>query len=441
MNIEDIKNVILEAFGEVREEKETADSPDTHKITDLPKSLQKSITARYGVGKYPERDFLSSDMKTLFRTISVDKNTGSVGHKIISLPSFNGLYKDYSDIIADLKELMRSPDIQRDQKAKDLFELIRTNFRKLQSYLRTERPEQYELMRMRRSMEEAVTGLKRLKYDNLNEAKKDIYDKFLDNPSSPKGRAKSLILKFTKEYGDGASSMAVDRFASKYNLKPEEKYILKYITKNDIKISSQSGGPDFSAVSEAAYLKELEKEEPAPEEPADMDAPKETVLEDATDTILGKFPTLSKAIIKLQTKQFKEFVDTVDWVSPRPSSFRVNLKNGQHYILKWTGTGFEAQIMGKRYYIDKIDDYQQALDKMTRLYQEGPMSGAGEAEAEDTGGGGGGGGDFPGGEGGAEGGEEGEAGAEIPAGDDAPAEPADLGGEEIDFEDGAEPEA
>ena len=441
MNIEDIKNVILEAFGEVREEKETADSPDTHKITDLPKSLQKSITARYGVGKYPERDFLSSDMKTLFRTISVDKNTGSVGHKIISLPSFNGLYKDYSDIIADLKELMRSPDIQRDQKAKDLFELIRTNFRKLQSYLRTERPEQYELMRMRRSMEEAVTGLKRLKYDNLNEAKKDIYDKFLDNPSSPKGRAKSLILKFTKEYGDDASSMAVDRFASKNNLKPEEKYILKYITKNDIKISSQSGGPDFSAVSEAAYLKELEKEEPAPEEPADMDAPKETVLEDATDTILGKFPTLSKAIIKLQTKQFKEFVDTVDWVSPRPSSFRVNLKNGQHYILKWTGTGFEAQIMGKRYYIDKIDDYQQALDKMTRLYQEGPMSGAGEAEAEDTGGGGGGGGDFPGGEGGAEGGEEGEAGAEIPAGDDAPAEPADLGGEEIDFEDGAEPEA
>jgi hypothetical protein len=290
-------------------------------------------------------------------------------------------------------------------------------------------------------MEEAVTGLKRLKYDNLNEAKQDIYDKFLDNPSSPKGRAKALILKFTKEYGDDASSMAVDRFASKNNLKPEEKYILKYITKNDIKISSQSGGPEFSAVSEAAYLKELEKEEPAPEEPADMDAPKETVLEDATDTILGKFPTLSKAIIKLQTKQFREFVDTVDWVSPRPSSFRVNLKNGQHYILKWTGTGFEAQIMGKRYYIDKIDDYQQALDKMTRLYQEGPMSGAGEAEAEDTGGGGGGGGDFPGGEGGAEGGEEGEAGAEIPAGDDAPAEPADLGGEEIDFEDGAEPEA
>ena len=37
--------------------------------------------------------------------------------------------------------------------------------------------------------------------------------------------------------------------------------------------------------------------------------------------------------------------------------------------------------------------------------------------------------------------EEGGEGADIPAGDAEPAEPADLGGEEIDFEDGAEPEA
>ena len=88
-------------------------------------------------------------------------------------------------------------------------------------------------------------------FDFSESVNEDIYDKFLDNPSSPKGRAKSLILKFTKEYGDDASSMAVDRFASKNNLKPEEKYILKYITKNDIKISSQPGGPDFSALNEA----------------------------------------------------------------------------------------------------------------------------------------------------------------------------------------------
>ena len=83
--------------------------------------------------------------------------------------------------------------------------------------------------------------------ESLNE---DIYDKFLDDPQNPKGRAKAIISKFIKQYGEDASGMAVDRFAKQNNLKPEEKYILQYITKNDISISSKPGGPDFSALNE-----------------------------------------------------------------------------------------------------------------------------------------------------------------------------------------------
>ena len=55
--------------------------------------------------------------------------------------------------------------------------------------------------------------------------------------------------------------MAVDRFAKQNNLKPEEKYILQYITKNDISISSKPGGPDFSALSEAMVDYDFSKEE------------------------------------------------------------------------------------------------------------------------------------------------------------------------------------
>lgn len=207
---------------------------------------------------------------------------------------------------------------------------------------------------------------------------------------------------------------------------------------------------DLKKIIEEAYLEVLseslisdlyeeEEEEVQPEEEPDTEAPADTVLEDATDTILGKFPTLRAALIKLQTEDFKEFVDKIDWISPRPTSFRINLKNGQDYILKWTGTGFEAQIMGKRYYIDKIDDYQQALDKLTILYKEGPMKGAGEdaASGEDVASADTGGGEFPGEEGGGGGA---EAGAEAPeAGGEEGGE--DLSGEPIDFEAGAEPEA
>jgi hypothetical protein len=188
---------------------------------------------------------------------------------------------------------------------------------------------------------------------------------------------------------------------------------------------------------EKAYIQVLrEAEEPKPEDPiGDEEASEETVLEDATDTMLEKFPTLKMTLMKLMTKDFKEFVDTIDWVSPKPTTFRVNLVNGQDFTLKWTGKNFQAQILGKRYMLGNISDFQQALDKLARLYQEAPLKGAGEGEAEggETDfGAGAGGGDFPGEEGGEEaafddaGAVGGEEGGE------------DLGGEEIDFEAGEE---
>lgn len=185
----------------------------------------------------------------------------------------------------------------------------------------------------------------------------------------------------------------------------------------------------------------IKEEEPTPEQEPDTSAPAVTELEDATDKILGKFPTLKQAITKLQTEDFKEFVSSIDWISPRPTSFRINLKNGQDYILKWTGKTFEAQIMGKRYYINKISDYQQALDKLNILYKEGPFKGPEEEEpasAEDIASADTGGGDFPGEEGGAGGGED--FGAEEPAAGGEEEGGEDLSGEPIDFEAGTEPE-
>ena len=333
---------------------------------DLTDAQRKSLVDRYGEplngGKH---DFFSKNMDTYFKATEKNDETGSIAHAVIRLPSFGSLYHNFSDIVKDIKKLMGSDDIRKDERARELFELIKTNFRKVQRYLRTERPEQYRMLKLQRIAEELSKKINELKGTyTLNES----------------------------------------------------------------------------------LLDSLNEEEPTPEEEPNMDAPKETVLEDATDEILGKFPTLKKAIIKLQTDQFKEFVESIDWISPRPSSFRVNIKNGQSYILKWTGTGFEAQILGKRYYIDKVDDYQQALDKLARLYKEGPMSGAGEGEPADTdtGGGGGGGGDFPGDDAAGGGGEEGGTDAADLGGDDAGGEEggADLGGEPIDFEEpGEEPEA
>ena len=153
--MKEVEKLILEAYSAVLTEDDFAqDKKNTYKMQDLPKSLQDRLEAQHG--EFHKNDFVSSDMTTYFKTSSVNKETGSIGHTIIKLPSFEKMYSDYNDIVKDIKNLMRSDDVRQDAAARELFELIKTNFRKLQRYLRTERPEQYAMIRMQSSLQELV---------------------------------------------------------------------------------------------------------------------------------------------------------------------------------------------------------------------------------------------------------------------------------------------
>ena len=438
-----LDKLILESYAQIDE--------DTIKPKDLPAAFKAAIEKRHG--PLHPHDFFTQDMTRYMKFDGENKRTGQVSHKVIAIPSFDKMYTDYSDIVQDIKVLMRDKDVRTDKAARELFELIKTNFRKLQRYLRIERPDQYALIRNRASIAELHEMLVRhaslIKEERAHDLKL--------------GRVKNIdiFVQDQSSFTDTMFYILVDTTSGKeYQVSVDvggEAVDLNYV-KEEIPILHKMGFPDGDAIGnfivkdinkeldEGSLLKESmldelqEDEEPTPEEEPDTEAPEETVLEDATDAILGKFPTVKAAIVKLQTEDFKEFVESIDWISPRPSSFRVNLKNGQDYILKWNGKTFEAQILGKRYLLSNIAEYQQALDKLAILYKEAPMSGAGEGEPADTDTGGGGGGEFPGEEGGAEGGEEG--GEDLGADDAGGEEGADLGGEEIDFEEPAEePEA
>ena len=436
MKRSELERIILEQYANISERK---------KFEDLPVAFKNAIEKRYG--KLHPKDFFSDDLTRYMKFDGENKTTGQVTHKVIPIPSFNKMYDDFQDIVDDIKVLMRSKDVRTDKAARELFELIKTNFRKLQRYLRIERPDQYAVIRGRVALQELVDLFKT--HVSIIAEEKNILSE----------------VSFFESDTEKINS-AIERFSKESSLEPEfiKKNLLIYFSGDKEDTQDKTDPKVLSFIRDVlykfteprvikAYLKgerldvlkenlldELEEqEEVTPEEEGEEEG---AVLEDATDTILGKFPTLKAAIVKLQTDDFKEFVDKIDWISPRPTSFRVNLKNGQDYILKWTGKTFEAQILGKRYLLSNIADYQQALDKLAVLYKEAPMTGAGEepADVDTGGGGGGGGGDFPGDDaagGGEEGGDEVDAlgGGEEGGG-------ADLGGEEIDFEEPAEePEA
>ncbi len=91
---------------------------------------------------------------------------------------------------------------------------------------------------------------------------------------------------------------------------------------------------------------------------------------------LVKFPELKAVIIDLLTSDFDSFIESVDWVSPRPSAFRVNLLNGQNFMLTFDPRSWIAQVEGKKYYLLNLDEEEMAAKAVSRILAYGPASGA-----------------------------------------------------------------
>lgn len=108
----------------------------------------------------------------------------------------------------------------------------------------------------------------------------------------------------------------------------------------------------------------------------------QAVLKTSSEEVLQRFPTLRKTLTNLLTKDYPEFIDQVKWLSPKPTSFEVKLRNGENFFLKWDGEGFVAEIAGKSYYLESVQDYQRALSALGELLQTGPIRTAAELEAD-----------------------------------------------------------
>ena len=76
-----------------------------------------------------------------------------------------------------------------------------------------------------------------------------------------------------------------------------------------------------------------------------LDAPKFPVLE--------KFPELKEVIVNLLTNQYEIFVSDIQWVAPKPTTFRIVLGNSETFMLTYSPRSWVAQVEGKKYYLLK----------------------------------------------------------------------------------------
>ena len=100
---------------------------------------------------------------------------------------------------------------------------------------------------------------------------------------------------------------------------------------------------------------------------------------------LTKFPELKKIIVSLLTADFDPFLSSIDWVAPRPTTFRINLRNDQEFYLIWMGRSWIAQVEGKKYYLLNLPEEERAAEAIARLLRYGPPETEDEAGGDDAG--------------------------------------------------------
>lgn len=94
-----------------------------------------------------------------------------------------------------------------------------------------------------------------------------------------------------------------------------------------------------------------------------LDAPKFPVLE--------KFPELKEIIVNLLTNQYEIFISDIQWVAPKPTTFRVVLGNGETFMLTYSPRSWVAQIEGKKYYLLNLNEEESATEAIARILSYG----------------------------------------------------------------------
>ena len=117
----------------------------------------------------------------------------------------------------------------------------------------------------------------------------------------------------------------------------------------------------------------------------DLDTGGEVILDAEKFPVLTKFPKLKEVIVDLLTDQYEIFMTGIEWVAPRPTTFRIVLGNDETFLLIYTDRSWIAQVEGKKYYLLNLGEEEQAAESIARLLSYGQKtetSTEGEASAE-----------------------------------------------------------
>jgi len=113
----------------------------------------------------------------------------------------------------------------------------------------------------------------------------------------------------------------------------------------------------------------------------DLDSPSVVSLDSERFPVLVKFPTLKDTIVKLLTNQYELFLKDIEWVAPRPTTFRIILGNDQVFYMIYTDRTWISKVEGKKYYLLNLNEEQNCIEAIARILSYGTKA---EIEKEEV---------------------------------------------------------
>jgi len=86
---------------------------------------------------------------------------------------------------------------------------------------------------------------------------------------------------------------------------------------------------------------------------------------------LTAFPALKDVIVDLLTSDYGKFIDSIDWVAPKPTTFRVVFLNDEFIYLIYHTRSWIAEVSGKKYYLLNLPEMESATKAIARLLRNG----------------------------------------------------------------------
>lgn len=113
--------------------------------------------------------------------------------------------------------------------------------------------------------------------------------------------------------------------------------------------------------------KDLKQTQPNPNPQNPMKPNKVIKPKFPMDYILFKFPNIKTVLTELLTVTFKDYLDNIYVVAPKPTTFKVVLKNEQFFTIIYNERSYIVKVEGKKYYLINLPERERAIEAIAEL--------------------------------------------------------------------------